>query len=59
MQLIAMHQKSKYSNYIEGFYKEYGCITLWNDSDGLQLLSSSFFDYTSENRVPKYTNPFS
>ena len=58
MYLIAMHQKDCYSHYIEGFSKEYGCITLWNDSDGLQLLKSPFFDYTSENRVPKYTNPF-
>ena len=58
MYLIVMHQKNRYSNYIEGFHKEYECITLWNDSDGLQLLQSPFFDYTSENRVPKYTNPF-
>ena len=59
MRLIAMHQKFYNSNYIEGFLKEYECITLWNDADGLQLMYSSFFDYTSENRVPKYTNPFS
>ena len=59
MQLIAMHQKSKYSRFVEGFHRNYNCITLWNDSDGLQLLQSSFFDYTSENKVPKYTNPFS
>ena len=58
MQLIVMHQKNKYSNYVEGFHTNYNCITLWNDSDGLQMLSNSFFDYTSENRVPKYTNPF-
>ena len=58
MYLIATHQKNRYSNYIEGFHKEYGCITLWNDEDGLQLLQSSFFDYTSENRVPKSTKPF-
>ena len=58
MYLIAMHQKDCYSRYIEGFHKEYECITLWNDSDGLQLLQSPFFDYTSENRVPKYAKPF-
>ena len=58
MYLIAMHQKNCYSNYIEGFHREYKCITLWNDSDNLQLLSESFFDYTPENRVPKYTKPF-
>lgn len=59
MQLIVMHQKNKYSNYVEGFHKNYNCITLWNDSDGLQILSNSFFDYSPENRVPKYTIPFS
>ena len=58
MQLIAMYQKNQYSSYIEGFHKKYECITLWNDSDGLQLLSASFFDYTSENRVSKFINPF-
>lgn len=58
MYLIAMHQKDCYSNYIEGFHRKYRCITLWGDADGLQLLQSSFFDYTSENRVPKYTKPF-
>lgn len=59
MQLIAMHQKSKYSRYIEGFHKYYDCITLWNDSSGMEKLSIPFFDYSPENRVPKYTNPFS
>ena len=59
MRLIAIHQKSKYSHYIEGFHKYYECITLWNDSSGLEILSIPFFDYSSENRVPKYTNPFS
>ena len=58
MYLIVTHQKNRYLNYIEGFYKEYGCITFWNDGDSLQLLQSSFFNYTSENRVPKYTKPF-
>ena len=58
MYLIAMHQMSKYSRYVEGFHKNYNCITLWNDSDGLQLLQSRFFDYTSENRVPKYAKLF-
>ena len=58
MYLIATHQTNHYSTFIEGFNRKYGCITLWNDSDGLQLLQSSFFDYTSENRVPKYTKPF-
>ena len=58
MYLIAMHQEYDDLNYIEGFHKEYRCITLWNDSDGLQLLGSAFFDYTSENRVPKYAKPF-
>ena len=53
-----MHKKAKYSRYIEGFHKNYNCITLWNDSDNLQILSNSFFDYSLENRVPKFTNPF-
>ena len=59
MQLIAMHQKYKRSNYIEAFHEIYKCLTLWNDSDGLQISCATFFDYSSENRVPKYTNPFS
>ena len=58
MQLIVMHQKSKYSHYIEGFHKYYECITLWNDSSGLEILSNPFFDYSHENKVPKYANPF-
>lgn len=58
MYLIVMHQTNRYSTFIEGFHRKYGCITLWNDSDGLQLLQSPFFDYTSENRVPKYAKPF-
>ena len=58
MYLIATHQTNSYSTFIEGFHRKYGCITLWNDSDGLQLLQSPFFDYTSENRVPKYAKPF-
>ena len=59
MRLIAMHQKSKYAHYIEGFYKYYECIILWNDSSGLEISSNPFFSYSSENKVPKYTNPFS
>ena len=59
MRLIAMHKKNKYSNFIEGFHENYECITLWNDSDGLQIISNPFFYYSPENRVPKYTNPFS
>ena len=58
MYLIAMHQTNSYSTFIEGFHRKYRCITLWNDADSLQLLQSPFFDYTSENRVPKYTKPF-
>ena len=59
MQLIVLHQMSKYSRYIEGFHKYYECITLWNAPDGLQMLPNPFFDYSPENKVPKYTNPFS
>lgn len=58
MQLIQLHHHSKASNFIEGFHENYECITLWNDSDDLQIISNSFFDYTPENRVTKYTNPF-
>ena len=58
MQLIVMHHLNKASNYIEGFHKNYECITLWNDSSGLEILSNPFFDYSPENKVPKYTKPF-
>ena len=58
MQLIAMHKEYHYSNYVEGYSKQYKCITLWNDKYGLTQSYSPFFTYTAENRVGKGTNPF-
>ena len=58
MQLIAMHKEYHYSNYVEGYSKQYKCITLWSDTDGLTQTRSPFFTYTTENRVSKGTNPF-
>lgn len=54
-----MHHRTKYEDYIEGFHKNYNCITLWNNQNGLIEDSNvAFFKYSPENRVPKYTNPF-
>ena len=58
MYLIVMHQKNRYSNYIERFHKEYECITLWNDSDGLTQTYTPYLKHTYENRVRKEINPF-
>ena len=58
MQLIAMHKANHYANYVEGYSKQYKCITLWNDEDGLEQTDYPFFIYISENRVNKGTNPF-
>ena len=58
MQLIAMHKEYHYSNYVEGYSKQYKCITLWNDKDGLTQTRTPYITYTPENRVGKGTNPF-
>ena len=57
MLLIAMHKEYHYSKYIEGYSKQYKCITLWNGEDGLTQTKNPFFTYTSENRVGKRTSP--
>ena len=58
MYLIATHQTNHYSTFIEGFNRKYGCITLWNDADGLTQTYTPYLKHTYENRVRKEINPF-
>ena len=59
MQLIAMHHLSKPLRFIEGFSEQYQCIVFWKLNEDFIRVSNPFFDYSPENRVPKFTNPFS
>ena len=59
MQLIAMHHNSKISLYFEGFSEQYKCIVYWEpDGEFIEIMDTSCFKYTKDNRVPKFTDPF-
>ena len=60
MQLIKLYRSNPLSaiRYIESYSKQYNCITLWNDADGLTQTDRPFLTHTYENRVRVGTNPF-
>ena len=60
MQLIKLYRSHLLSaaRYVEGNDKQYACITLWNDEDGLTQSYAPYLRHTDENRVCKGTNPF-
>lgn len=61
MQLIKLYRSNPLSavRYIEGYNKQYNCITLWDDADGLTQTYRPYLIHIYENRVCKGTNPFS
>ena len=60
MELIKLYRPNPLSavRYVEGNSKQYNCITLWNDADGLTQVLRPYLTHTYENRVCKGTNPF-
>lgn len=59
MQLIALHHLYKASNYIEGSHEQYKCIVYWKlHGEYIEILETSCFRYTKDNRVPKFIDPF-
>ena len=61
MQLLKLYRSNPLSvvRYIESYSKQYNCITIWDDPDGLTQTYTPYLKHTYENKVRKGTNPFS